>query len=248
MGYLTLVKFSKKQRKNNTKERVNKMGQYFTCVNHTKKEQMSPGQVGNTLKLTESSYVNNQYMFELLMKLKEDWCGDEIAQVGDYDESSRNKEGYDNFPATNIVYFDAEMNGEIESFYHQYYRNMHQMSEKEREELDNKEEKEKIPDFIIKENAKKDLEWSILIKYNVLVNFTKKEYCEIDCCPTIEEFQICPLPILTASSNGLGGGDYFEDSDIDSVGTWSNDHIGVISKGDKRLKDMTKKTFHFLPF
>ena len=36
-----------------------------------------------------------------------------------------------------------------------------------------------------------------------------------------------PLPLLTAVGNGKGGGDYFADSDKESVGSWAGDVISV---------------------
>lgn len=61
-----------------------------------------------------------------------------------------------------------------------------------------------------------------------LVNRSKKQYCELMCCPLCdmfgEEWQINPLPILTACGNGRGGGDY-EGADMHLVGAWAGDII-----------------------
>lgn len=60
--------------------------------------------------------------------------------------------------------------------------------------------------------------------YKYIVNLTKKEYCEV---PEHRSGQLVvhPLPLLTSSGNGRGGGDYrLED---ERVGRWAFDRIGV---------------------
>lgn len=60
--------------------------------------------------------------------------------------------------------------------------------------------------------------------FKYLVNYTKKEYCVIP--PKSEtDYVVHPLPLLTSSGNGRGGGDYrIEDS---RIGTWAFDKIGA---------------------
>lgn len=60
--------------------------------------------------------------------------------------------------------------------------------------------------------------------YKYVVNYTKKQYCII---PEKKEgvWQVHPLPLLTCSGNGRGGGDYCIDDE--RVGIWAFDRIGI---------------------
>jgi hypothetical protein len=60
--------------------------------------------------------------------------------------------------------------------------------------------------------------------YKYVVNYTKKQYCII---PERKEgvWQVHPLPLLTCSGNGRGGGDYCLDDE--RVGIWAFDRIGI---------------------
>ena len=60
--------------------------------------------------------------------------------------------------------------------------------------------------------------------YKYVVNYTKKQYCII---PEKKErvWQVHPLPLLTCSGNGRGGGDYGIDDE--RVGIWAFDRIGI---------------------
>lgn len=62
--------------------------------------------------------------------------------------------------------------------------------------------------------------------YNYLINYDKK--CAVLLSPDPEsEYSVHPLPLLTAESNGLGGGDYHRGKNMSLVGSWKYDHIGV---------------------
>lgn len=72
--------------------------------------------------------------------------------------------------------------------------------------------------------------------YKYVINHTKGLYVEI---PQQGEYTIHPLPLLTAESNGLGGGDYWSKKDAELVGSWKYDTISVgdeIPSGFKKLK------------
>ena len=60
--------------------------------------------------------------------------------------------------------------------------------------------------------------------FKYLVNYTKKEYCVIP--PKSEtDYVVHPLPLLTSSGNGRGGGDYGINDP--RVGRWAFDKIGA---------------------
>jgi hypothetical protein len=59
-----------------------------------------------------------------------------------------------------------------------------------------------------------------------LVNHTKKEFVDMSKCPTdTDNWTIHPLSLLTAVSNGMGGGDYKGDEKY--IGYWVGDQISV---------------------
>ncbi len=67
-----------------------------------------------------------------------------------------------------------------------------------------------------------------LNKSNVFVNYDKKTYCKIDCCDIDSDgWQVNPIPLLLANSNGRGGGDYRLDNEM--VGAWAYDKVGLIT-------------------
>ena len=67
-----------------------------------------------------------------------------------------------------------------------------------------------------------------------IVNRTKKCAVRIPDMPAEDckwwEMKVHPLPLLTATSNGLGGGDYYGKANADKVGTWATDLIEVREK------------------
>ena len=73
--------------------------------------------------------------------------------------------------------------------------------------------------------------------HKYIINFSKKLYVEL---PHYVQgaFKVHPLPILCSDGNGRGGGDYYG-TNMDIVGVWAYDVIGVddeIPKGFKELK------------
>lgn len=66
------------------------------------------------------------------------------------------------------------------------------------------------------------------VTYKYIVNLTKKQYVVI---PDItDDLTIHPLPLLTCSGNGRGGGDYHYGKDLDKVGIWAFDCIGLTNE------------------
>jgi hypothetical protein len=66
-----------------------------------------------------------------------------------------------------------------------------------------------------------------------LVNHTKKEFVDKNKLKTDGGWVIHPLPLLTCSGNGRGGGDY-GGTDENYVGSWAGDVISV-EKEDLKL-------------
>lgn len=66
------------------------------------------------------------------------------------------------------------------------------------------------------------------LPYRYVLNLDKEQYVKMK--PYDEnECTIHPLPLLIASGNGEGGGDY-DGNDIDKVGIWAFDHVCVANE------------------
>ena len=105
-------------------------------------------------------------------------------------------------------------------------------------------------------NTEKDLTTQILppvpsedeientINNYVLVNYSKKIYCDIDCNPIVDGWQINPLTLLICNVNHSGGS-YYGESDKEKVGSWSHDRIGCLPKDCDDIKEYKKVTYQF---
>jgi hypothetical protein len=59
---------------------------------------------------------------------------------------------------------------------------------------------------------------------NYIINLDKEEFVDLRNCPSDQDdWVIHPLPLLTCSGNGRGGGDFRGDNDY--VGFWAGDRI-----------------------
>ena len=83
------------------------------------------------------------------------------------------------------------------------------------------------------------------------MNHTKREYVDMRKCFLSNEFSFgeekgwClePLPLLTAVSNGLGGGDFHKGGDdYESVGAWAGDEISF----SMERPDYAERTARFI--
>ncbi len=74
--------------------------------------------------------------------------------------------------------------------------------------------------------SKKIEESKNMIETPVLVNYNRKKWIYIDFMPECED-KPHPLPFLTASGNGLGGGDY-RGHGYWQVGQWAGDRVAMI--------------------
>ena len=157
----------------------------------------------NGAKLMEHSWVGNSFVSAMCWLLsREDYFGHAFVWCGDYADKVKTNNG------EHDLYSDA---GQF--IYKDYYGEEDGKS-KEYEEL-----KESIPPY-------NELRPRALGGY--IVNLTKKEYVKI---PDLNEehWEVHPLPLLTCNSNGRGGGDY-HGTDIEKVGVWAFDRIGVVNE------------------
>lgn len=77
--------------------------------------------------------------------------------------------------------------------------------------------------------------------YHYLVNHGTKEYVDKRKCPTFgdeNDWQIHPLPLLTAEGNGRGGGDYNGDN-IEYVGAWARCVINLMKEAPEGYTEIT---------
>jgi hypothetical protein len=72
----------------------------------------------------------------------------------------------------------------------------------------------------------------------ILCNHTRRIYMNCDkyhaALEDLDEdgWVVHPLPLLTAVGNGNGGGDYFSEDDLESVGSWAGDLISVENENE----------------
>lgn len=175
------------------------------------KFQLSPYDFNNGAKLMEHSWVDNSYVQAVEYLLSKDKEGTRFAWCGDYAEKFNGLE-------CNLYDFgddDACRKGLAQLF------------------------KDGVVQFHTKQGWSEEwCELKNLKTYKYILNHSKKLYVVI---PKQNEHYnvIHPLPLLTAESNGLGGGDYFAENDADLVGSWKYDRISVgdeIPSGFKELK------------
>ena len=198
------------------------MGQYYRATALDKnadvsandwnpiKWQLSTYDFGNGAKLMEHSWVGNRYVQAVEHLLSKDKEGTPFVWCGDYAEH------YNGFE-TNLFDVGCDCYADQDGL------------------------AELLKDGVLQS----DQDWMgecYSLKnpktFKYIINHSKKLYVVI---PKQNEHYtvIHPLPLLTAESNGLGGGDYFAEKDADLVGSWKYDRISVgdeIPKGFKKLK------------
>lgn len=162
---------------------------------------------GNGAKLMEHSYIGNNFVRSIEFLLANTFKGNPFVWVGDYADEVETRTG------THDIYTDANR------FIYEDYDNP------------NNDNKSKAYDALMgtipaMPEWKEGQVWNpyeTIPYYKYLVNYSKKEYCIIP--KNEEEYQVHPLPLLTCSGNGRGGGDYhLEDS---RIGMWAYDKIGI---------------------
>lgn len=63
------------------------------------------------------------------------------------------------------------------------------------------------------------------LSFGYILNHDKKLYVDLKDLPDVDGWIVHPLPLLTCSGNGRGGGDYRSEEDIDNVGSWAGDTV-----------------------
>ena len=169
----------------------------------------------NGAKLMEHSYVGNWYVKEYEKALAEEFYGYPFVWVGDY---AVNK-------------FDTDVYAKACAF-------IDKATAKNAKALGYRKQKNRFgfADFVRNGEVKNEKELTFTTPYDELmsttyeyiVNLDKKLFVRIP-KDTNRELIIHPLPLLCASGNGAGGGDY-EGTNKGVIGTWAYDRIGVTNE------------------
>jgi hypothetical protein len=202
------------------------MGQYWVPVCLNTNQKVEPHRYGEGAKLMEHSWIHTKFIRSVAGLLTEDgpWHKKHIAWVGDYTDDDlmltpNCKECIEKKINYECPDFVKALVGECNGTYKQYYRGAKTIDPEE-------PNKRKLP-----------LEHYIL-------NHTKKLFVDTSKCPVEDESKkykikwvIYPLSLLTATSNGMGGGDY-NGKNVDIVGTWMGDKISVELEKPKDFEEL----------
>lgn len=179
------------------------MGQYYraTLLNENK-EQILATTIGwdwkSGAKLMETAWVGNHMVNAVCQLLAGDFKGSRVVWAGDYAETP--------FMGEDNLYTVINENEE------KYPKVIEMFQTKEYEMYPN------VMGIHLAEFK----------AYKYVINLDKKVAVPIPEDKGGEnEWHIHPLPLLTAESNGMGGGDYFSDTHEEFVGTWAYDRITV---------------------
>jgi hypothetical protein len=193
------------------------MGQYFnpSILKKNWKTAKNPVLVslkcydfGNGAKLMEHSYIGNSFVRSMEYLLANDYKGHPFVWCGDYADHIETKTG------DHDIYHDASL------FIYEDYDSPTN-DKKSRKYLALKDSIHAMPEDV---EGKVWNPYETIPYYKYLVNYTKKQYCIVPEFST-DEYQVHPLPLLTCSGNGRGGGDYGIDDE--RVGIWAYDRIGL---------------------
>ena len=90
-----------------------------------------------------------------------------------------------------------------------------------------KEKKIKAPKWAFMEVRPEPLTDEEAKRFHFIVNHTKKEFVNLNTVPNNDGWRVHPLPLLTSSGNGRGGGDYHPEAGKEYVGKWAGDVISA---------------------
>ena len=164
----------------------------------------------NGAKLMEHSYIGNSFVRSMEYLLANDYNGYPFVWCGDYADPVTTKTG------EHDIYRDASL------FLYEDYDNPNN-DKKSKKYLALKDSMTAMPEYV---EGKVWNPYETIPYYKYLVNYTKKQYCIVPVFDSeSDEYQVHPLPLLTCSGNGRGGGDYMLDDE--RVGSWAFDRIGL---------------------
>jgi len=200
------------------------MGQYYKPVCIDSREYMYTHDYDSGLKLMEHSWILNDFVWavEGLLTPKGRWCGQRIVWAGDYMDEK--------------LFIDMNSSESQRIIDHIWKENLEQKEEhrryKSREEVGftlyhfASEAYRKIkPAFVNMLEA----------RFFFINNINKEVFVDKRECPEDDGWIIHPLPLLTCSGNGRGGGDYRGDNP--HVGTWAGDRIIITKEPMKEYKE-----------
>lgn len=177
----------------------------------------------NGAKLMEHSYVGNWYVKAYEQALGGKFYGYPFVWVGDYADEMYNTDVYTK--ADEFIDDVTKRNAKKEG----YYLNGFVFEKLYKDgDIDTAHEDDFVEKVITKDNADK------VDTYKYIINFDKKVAVEI---PEYNEdtWDIHPLPLLCASGNGRGGGDYSGINE-EMVGAWAYDRIGLDNELPQGIK------------
>lgn len=181
----------------------------------------------NGAKLMEHSWIGNGLVRRIEYLLANDFNGYPFVWCGDYADTIETHAGIHDFYTDANYFIYKDYDGDSDDTTAKYYAL-----------------KGTIPQLWDGEGKYNPYQYIPYYKY--LVNYTKKEYCIMP-KHTQKKYQVNPLPLLTCSGNGLGGGDFtlvkrsYNYKTDNRIGSWAFDRIGLSNdkndiKGFKKIK------------
>ena len=206
------------------------MGQYYRGVilskNTKKSEKIIVKQSfccyahDNGAKLMEHSYVGNWYVKEYEKALAEEFYGYPLVWSGDYADSHFDTDVY----SKALEFVDKATRKNAKALGYRKNKNSRWGDEFIRDGITASE----------KSLAIATPYEELTTTYEYIINFTKKMFVRIP-KKTGNGLLIHPLPLLCADGNGRGGGDY-EGTNMELIGSWAFDRIGVANELPKNIK------------
>lgn len=227
------------------------MGQYYKPVSLDRKQWLYSHSYDSGLKLMEHSWMRNDFVRAVVGLLIPggSWHKTRIVWGGDYADNGahitkRVQKSYKKWYRTHIRNTTAE-------YPDQGIPNLYDLGMDARETVkvegvENKvkalkwdfmkvrrwwlrwlERKQLSPKWAFMEVHPATLTDAEAERFHFIVNHTKKEFVNLNTVPDNDGWSVHPLPLLTCSGNGRGGGDYCAEAGIEYVGTWAGNVISA---------------------
>jgi len=171
---------------------------------------MHAHEYGNGLKLTEHSYLQNNFVqaFEYLLTPDQHYYKARVVWAGDYADVEQNTDEKNFLKAIELNSRPPQKNPVVCEEPESENQNLYHMC---------KDTEKKIhPEYLCS-----------TAQYPYIVNHTKKQF--VDKRKNIDTrdgaLGLHPLPLLTCEGNGRGGGDYHGESPL--IGLWARDVISI---------------------